>query len=66
MRHRIMEALALMGGALLAASMQVQSPGGLKVDPTSAATVRAGTSDAVPPAILEVVARNLAGTLLPE
>ena len=45
MRHRIMEALALLGGALLAASLLLQGPGGLRGDPTSSASVRAGTSD---------------------
>ena len=66
MRHTIMEAVALLGGALLAASLLAQSPRGLKVDPSSAASVRAGTSDAVPPTLLEVIERNLAGTPSPE
>jgi caffeoyl-CoA O-methyltransferase len=43
MRHRIMGALALLGGALLAGSLLAQNPGVLKVDPTSADLVRAET-----------------------
>jgi hypothetical protein len=66
MRHRIMEALALLGGALLAASMLLQGPGGLLGDPTSSASVRAGTSDTVTPTLLEVFERTLAGTPSPE
>jgi hypothetical protein len=65
MRHRIMGAFALLGGALLAGALHAQNPGGLKVDPTTVDPVRIGLLAAAPRTLIDALDRDSDGTLSP-
>ena len=64
MLHRVMGALALLGGALLAGSLLAQVPAGSRAISTPSTSLHGPA--AAPRTLLEALDRNLDGTLSPE